>query len=209
MQFFDIENIAIHVLGYDTSYVELLGIVFGLISVFYASRANVLTWSAGILNEFFLFILFFQVQLYADMFLQIFFFIVTIYGWYNWTSNPIENKISVTGYKSRWNLLLIISLGTLICGYLISNIHITLPQYFKIEASYPFTDSFIMVTSIIATVLLAKRKVETWYLWIVVDIVCIILYYIKSVYFLSFEYIVFLGLAVYGLYYWKKQIRYE
>jgi nicotinamide mononucleotide transporter len=64
-----------------------------------------------------------------------------------------------------------------------------------------------MVSSIIATVLLARKKVENWYLWITVDIVCVGLYFKKGVYFLSLEYIIFLGLASYGLYNWRKQLK--
>ena len=84
MAFFDINNIAFEITGYQVSYLEMIGTSFGLLSVYFASRANILTWTTGIINELFLFILFFQVQLYADMFLQVYFFVVTLYGWYNW-----------------------------------------------------------------------------------------------------------------------------
>ena len=87
-----------------------------------------------------------------------------------------------------------------------SNIHLYLPTYFKIQAAYPFTDSFVMVSSIIATILLAKKKIENWYLWIAIDLVCVVMYFKKGVYFLSLEYFIFLGLASYGLYHWKKQL---
>jgi len=73
MIFFDINNIAFTVLNYPISYVELIGTLFGFISVYLAAKANILTWSTGIINELFLFIMFFQIQLYADMFLQIYF----------------------------------------------------------------------------------------------------------------------------------------
>ena len=62
-----------------------------------------------------------------------------------------------------------------------------------------------MVMSIAATLLLAQKKLENWYLWIVVDLVSVVLYFIKGVYFLSAEYVVFLGMASWGLYRWKKQ----
>jgi len=60
--------------------------------------------------------------------------------------------------------------------------------------------------SIVATILLAQKKIETWYLWIVVDIVCVFLFFKKGVVFLALEYLVFLGLATYGLLNWKKQL---
>ena len=63
MDFFNINHIAFQLLGYQISYIELIGTLFGLISVYYASKANVLTWPTGILNEIALFILFYQVKI--------------------------------------------------------------------------------------------------------------------------------------------------
>ncbi len=209
MQFFQINNIAFEILGYPVSFVELIGTFFGLISVYYASRANILTWSTGIVNEVFLFILFYQVQLYADMFLQVYFLVVTLYGWYNWNKKSIENRISETTNRTKVLLLSAIILCSLISGYIFTNIHLYLPTFFKIKAAYPFIDSFVMISSIIATILLAKKKIENWYLWIAIDVICVILYYKKGVYFLSIEYFIFLGLASYGLYNWKKQLKHD
>jgi nicotinamide mononucleotide transporter len=206
MHFFEIANTAVNVIDYPISYVELIGTLFGLISVYFASRANILTWSTGIVNEVFLFILFFQVQLYADMFLQVYFFVVTLYGWYKWRTKTVEIKIAAINSKARWLTAIIIVSGSLLCGFLIKNIHLYLPQYFRVAAAYPFTDSLVMVLSIVATILLAKKKIENWYLWILTDAVCVVLYYKKGVYFLSLEYLIFLGLASYGLYHWKKQL---
>ena len=207
MDFFEIQNIAFQVLGYPISYVELIGTLFGLVSVYCASKANILTWPTGIVNEIFLFILFFQVQLYADMFLQVYFFIVTLYGWYNWKTNTKEKIISEINFRNKLRLQAAICIFSLLSGFLFANIHFYLPNIFTVKAAYPFIDSFIMVSSIIATVLLARKKVENWYLWITVDIVCVGLYFKKGVYFLSLEYFIFLGLASYGLYNWRKQLK--
>lgn len=206
MTFFDIKNIAFEIIGYPISYVELIGTLFGLLSVYFASRANILTWTTGIINELFLFILFFQVHLYADMFLQVFFFIVTLYGWYNWKQKPQQNSITSISSKTKIWLASVLIISTIIAGFFFKNIHLYLPNYFKIQAAFPFIDSFVMVLSIIATVLLAKKKIETWYLWILVDIVCVFLFFKKGIVFLALEYLVFLGLATYGLWNWKKQL---
>ena len=206
MTFFDIKNIAFEIIGYPISYVELIGTLFGLLSVYFASRANILTWTTGIINELFLFILFFQVHLYADMFLQVFFFIVTLYGWYNWKQKTQQNSITSINSKTKIWLASVLIISTIIAGFFFKNIHLYLPNYFKIQAAFPFIDSFVMVLSIIATVLLAKKKIETWYLWILVDIVCVFLFFRKGIVFLALEYLVFLGLATYGLWNWKKQL---
>lgn len=207
MTFFDINNIAFELIGYPISFVELIGTLFGLISVYLASRANILTWATGIINEVFLFILFFQVQLYADMLLQVYFFVVTLFGWYNWKHKPKQNSIYKTDFKAKVWILVTIIIGTIVAGFFFANIHLYLPQYFKTEASFPFADSFVMILSIIATVLLAQKKIETWYLWIVVDVVCVFLFFKKGIVFLGIEYLVFLGLATYGLLNWKKEMK--
>lgn len=204
MHFLDIRNSALEVWGYSLSYVELIGTVFGFISVYLASRANILTWGTGIVNEVCLFILFFQVQLYADMFLQVYFFVVTIYGWNNWKKKKQREQITFLTQRERLFVLLALGMGTVAFGLFFSNIHHYLPAYFKLKAAYPFTDSLVMTASILATVLLAKKKMENWYLWMLVDLICVILYAVKGIYFLSLEYGAFLILVAYGLFHWKK-----
>lgn len=206
MTFFDINNIAFEIIKYPISYVELIGTLFGLMSVYFASRTNILTWSTGIVNVFFLFILFFQVRLYADMLLQVYFFVVTLYGWYSWKKKFKKSSVTSIEFKTKIWLAVIIGIGTFIMGFLFSNIHLYLHQYFKIEATYPYIDSFVMVLSIVATVLLAQKKIESWYLWIIVDLICVFLFFKKRIVFLGLEYLMFLGLATYGCINWKKQL---
>lgn len=206
MGIFDIHHIALEVWGYPISWVEVIGTLFGLASVYFASRANILTWPTGIVNEVFLFMLFYQVQLYADMFLQVYFLVVTLYGWYRWQRATSANQISVSSWKKRLLLLGVVGIGTVAAGLLLRNIHVYLPAWFKVPAAYPFTDSFVMVCSIVATVLLAQKKIETWVLWLAVDVVSVVMYFKKEIYFLSLEYVVFLGLAGYGLYNWRRQM---
>ena len=209
MDFFNISHVAFRVLEYPISYIELIGTLFGLISVYYASRANVLTWPTGIFNEVALFILFFQVQLYADMLLQVFFLIVTIFGWYNWKMKSTDLPVSRLGSAAVKLYGVVLITGTIIMGTLISRVHLWLPAYFPLPAAYPYVDSFIMVASILATLLLAKKRIETWVLWITLDVVSIVLYLIKGIYFLSLEYVIFLGLAYTGFIQWRKKLQYD
>jgi nicotinamide mononucleotide transporter len=205
--YFDINHIAFEALGYCVSYVELVGTLFGFISVYLASRANILTWPTGIINELFLFILFFQVQLYADMFLQLYFFIVTIYGWRNWKINSTSKSITTIDLNSQLRTFAVIIVSSLILGYAFSRIHLYMPTFFKTPSSYPYTDSLVMVLSIAATILLARKKVENWYLWILVDLISVFLFFKKGIGFLALEYFLFLGLATYGLINWKKKMK--
>ncbi|MBK7130425.1 MAG: nicotinamide mononucleotide transporter [Crocinitomicaceae bacterium] len=209
MSIFDIHFIVFELIGYKVSFVEFIGTTFGFISVYLATRANILTWTTGIINELFLFILFFQVQLYADMFLQIFFFVVTIFGWYNWKKNTGTNSVSKCNNALCIKLSIFISIGTLLMGLFMMQIHLLMPAFFPIPAAYPFVDSTIMILSFAATYLLARKKIETWYVWILVDIICVVLFFQKQIAFLAFEYMLFMILALYGLIQWKKQMRHE
>lgn len=207
MDFFSVGYTVFTVLDYPVSLIELVGTLFGLLSVIFASRTNILTWSTGIVNEFCLFLLFFQIQLYPDMFLQVFFFGATIFGWYQWRKPKKELRISFSNRQERMIYIGLILGLTVVSGAFFAEIHQLLPSFFKEKAALPYLDSFVMVSSVVATILLAKKRIETWYLWIAVDITCTFLYMYRGVYFLAIEYAVFLGIATYGLINWLKMHR--
>lgn len=205
MSFLDIQSIAVVIFGYPISYIELLGTSFGMISVFLASRGSILTWPTGIVNEFFLFLLFFQVQLYPDMALQIYFFVVTLFGWYSWRKRKNHRRITTLSGFQRGVLALFIVAGSVLAGVFFRNIHELIPVLFKEPSAYPFADSFILISSIAATYLLALKKTENWMLWILIDLAAVWLYLQKEIYFLALEYTLFLCIAIYGLIHWQKK----
>ncbi|MET0635173.1 MAG: nicotinamide riboside transporter PnuC [Chitinophagaceae bacterium] len=209
MDFFVISNTAFKIINYELSYVELFAVISGLVSVWYATRARILTWPTGVINEILLFLLFFQVQLYADMMLQVFFFITTVYGWINWNKPSLTNRVEKLSQKKRLYYAVMIPAGSLAAGLLVASLHKLLPEYFNKPASYPFIDSFVVVLSIAATLLLAKKKMENWICWIIVDLIAIVLYFVKGIYFLAIEYFVFLILATIGFYNWKRKLTYD
>jgi nicotinamide mononucleotide transporter len=206
MSFFSVENIAFTVFNYPLSFVELLATLFGLVSVFLASRSNVLTWPTGILNECSLFILFFQIQLYADMFLQVFFLVVTLYGWYYWSKHEAQKDTVVVGQKALLKLLILLVFSTIFMGSVVAQLHNFLPMIFQKQAASPYIDSFVTTASIIATFLLAKKILQTWVFWIIIDVVSIGLFFSRGIYFLALEYAIFLVIAFYGYFYWRKKL---
>ena len=202
----DAEYYLFDVWGYPLSFLEIAATVTGLLSVWYASRANVLTWPIGIANEFFFFVLFFQVHLYSDMILQVFFFIVSVMGWANWYSKT--KKSVVVSKLNRVTLgyaLVILIVGTLGLGRFMSQIHQFLPQWFSVAAASPYADAFTTVASIMAIILQARKKIDSWYFWIAVDVVAIILYIDRSIYLIALEFFIFLIMCIYGYNFWVKQ----
>ncbi len=205
MHFFDISHTAFTVWGYELSYVELVGTMFGLVCVWLAARENIFTWPTGLINIVCFFAIFFQVRLYSDMFLQVFFFASGIYGWINWERQR-KNDLPITRMtnSNRGLMAVFILVATLLFGYFIQHIHLIFPAVFPDPAAYPYADSFIAVASVVAQVLLARRVVENWVLWVLVDALAVGVYAKKEILFISLEYALFFVIAVYGLMAWIK-----
>lgn len=204
MNLLDINLIAFSVMDSQVSYLELIATFFCLISVYFATKENILTWPTGILNEFGFFCLFFQVNLYAGMLLQILFFIVTLYGWYFWKKIKIESPvINIKQLQLIWLVILIVA-GTFIFNFLVSHLHILIPGIIQQPAVQSVLDSLVAVTSIAATYLLAKKILFAWVLWILVDLMSIGLFVSQQLYLVAIEYSIFMILAFYGYFRWRK-----
>lgn len=159
-------------------------------------------------------ILFFQIQLYSDFFEQIYFLITGFYGWWVWSTiknkknGESKNDSSITYNTHRSNVVyvVIIVLGTILMGFVMSHIHEWFPKLFTLPASFAYLDAFTTVMSFAATILMVHKKIECWYLWIFVDIIGIGLYFSKGVIFISLLYVIFLILATKGLLNWRKLV---
>lgn len=203
---FDVKETFFTAFEHPVSYVEFIGTVLGLISVFLAARANIFTWPTGIANAIFFLVIFYQIHLYSDMFLQMYFCGMGVYGWFSWKKRAEEDhgEIRTLSNKHRIAVAIFIAVVILVFGTLISQIHLILPQVFDQPASFPYIDTFITISSILATILLARRIFETWVLWILVDITSIGLYSVKGVRLIAFEFVIFLALAVLGIASWYR-----
>jgi len=212
MEFFRIDYIILTFAGYPVSFIELIGTLSGFLCVVYCAKGAVIAWPLGIINSIFFFILFYQVRLYPDMFLQIYYFITSIYGWWRW-SNPKtametdrcnELKISAMSGFSFLLLFIITLTASAAAGYSISGIHRIFPVIFPEPSSFPYADSFVAVMSITAQVLLSIKKRENWILWIITDITAAVIYFMKGVYLVGIEYVIFGFIASAGLWNWNR-----
>jgi nicotinamide mononucleotide transporter len=156
-------------------------------------------------------VLFFQIQLYSDFVEQGYFLVTGFYGWWLWRESRKSGgqgldavALTIIRNSTRVNVICaaIVVIGTIIMGYGMAHIHEYLPTIFAEPASYPYLDAFTTMLSFAANLLLAQRRFECWFLWILVDIIGIGLYFAKSVVFVSLLYCVFLVLATKGLVSW-------
>lgn len=209
---FNINTEFFNVLGYSMSYLEFFGVVTGLIAVWLSAKAHIWSWPVGIINVILSFILYYQVHLYPDMFLQAFFLVTNIMGWWRWSHPKPEEadkkqELKVSYMKPAQLVFTIVTTiaGTFLLGGFASRLHEWFPLVFSEPSAYPYVDSFIMVMSIITTFYMIQKKIECWIIWIIVDIVATYLYYIKGIKFYSVEYLVFTGIAAFGLWHWIKE----
>ncbi len=213
MTFFDIHHIFFTVLGYPMSYLEFFGVLFGLVAVALSAKANIWSWPIGVVNVVLAFFFYYQIQLYPDMLLQVFFGITNLIGWWRWAHPRPEEEDSKKELKVshiKFNQLILIVFiglaGTFLFGFLASNLHEWLPTLFSSPSSFPYADSFILVISIVATFLMIQKKIECWVIWIFVDLVATVLYFVKGAKFYSIEYLLLTILAAFGLWSWVKEM---
>lgn len=195
--------------GYEMSHLEFWGTLLYLWSVWLVGRGSIWTWPIGNVAVVLYAVLFWRIRLYADLAEQVYFFVAGCYGWWVWRRGrgaaagadglPIEYGSRLV--NAAW--LAVIVIGSVASTLALVRVHLWLPSWFPEPAAYPFLDATTTVMSFIAMILMAWRRVECWYLWIVVDVVGIGLYAAKEVWLLSAVYALFLVLAIEGLRQWR------
>ena len=179
---------------------EIIASIFGLICVYLTIKQNIWCWPTGLIQVILYIVVFFEAKLYSDSILQIIYVVLQIYGWRNWLyggNKHSELPVSKLNTKANLNWLFIGIVGSSIWGYSMAN---------YTDASAPYPDAIIVVMSLIAQWLMAKKKLESWYFWILVDILAIGVYLYKDLLLTSALYAVFLVLAIMGFIEWRRSM---
>jgi nicotinamide mononucleotide transporter len=180
------------------SWLEGIAVVFGLASVYYSMKENILVFPTGIVSTLIYVWICLQVKLYADMGINAYYFSMSIFGWYIWT-NPKPGKTAVpVTWLSKTGIFQSLSLW--IFSYLV--LYFVLINF--TDSDVPYWDSFTTSSAFVGMWLMAKKKVENWIAWIITDLVSVPLYFYKGLVLTSFQFLVFTILAVLGLIAWVK-----
>lgn len=192
-------------------YTEYLGATIALIYLFLEIKQHRVMWVMGVLSSILYGVVFMISGLYAMATLQLYFFIVSIYGWIEW-SQPITNSgepftNSDESYKIEGAVRKRLPLNTLLISA-IALLGVTLLLYYVLSEfssdPAPFMDALITTMSMIATVWLSKKYMEQWYIWIIANFLSIILYYSQNMFPTSILYIVYFIASILGLLKWRK-----
>lgn len=181
--------------------VEWIAAATGLINVYLLTRQSIWSWPAGLLTVLLYAFVFFHNHLYSDVVLHSIYVLLNIYGWYKWAGKTDSGPENLFVSKLTGNQIIalgaIIVPGFLIWGYLIGK---------NTTAVYVYPDAFVLVTSLCAQYLLAVKKLENWILWILVDIVAIVIYFLKGLYVTSGLYAIYLLICISGYIEWNKSL---
>jgi nicotinamide mononucleotide transporter len=183
-------------------YFELIAAILGFIGIFFQIKQNPWYWLISIFMVSMYIFVYIDAKLYADMSLQVYYLIMCFYGWYNWVfgrSTSRREVLRVSRLKKRYYLI-ITTLG-IILFVLISQVLV-----FFTDSDLPYWDSFTTSLSFIATWMLAKKILENWLLWIIVNVCSVGIYIHKDLLPTSLLFLVLAILAVVGYNTWKKDI---
>lgn len=189
------------------NYLELTAALLGIISVWYARKENILVFPFGIANVLIYMYICFSARLYANAGINTVYLISNIYGWYMWTRIDENNQqLHITRNSRKHNAIAWISV-TLIYVAVFFILRFANRVDTEYLSSYlPYIDAFNTSFFLVATVLMAFKKVENWLFWIIGNIVSIPIFASQGLYFTSGQYTVFLVLAILGWREWKRKI---
>ena len=186
------------------NYFELLAAGLGFVAIFLQIRQNVWYWMVSIIMVSMYIYIYIDAKLYADMSLQVYYLIISFYGWYMWlfgkTVNQHKTALSVS--RSATKLIGILSIISIALFFIIA--------WFLIQftnSDLPYWDSFTTSLSFVATWMLARKKIENWLIWIVVDAVSVGIYIYKSLYPTAVLFLFLTVLAWVGYKKWQKDLQ--
>ena len=185
----------------QNSLLELLAVVFAVAYLVLAVRENSLCWyAAGISTLIFLFI-FWNVKLYMESGLQIYYLAMAFYGWYQWRDAQTETvSLRVSKWRAKQHIvaLVLIAALTFVTGSLLNS---------GTDANMPYLDSFTTWASVVTTFMVARKILENWLYWLVIDSVSIYLYLDRELYFTSLLFAIYIVIIFFGWFAWNKSYR--
>ena len=192
----------------QTSWYEFVAVIAGVVSVWFSRKENILVYPIGLINTTIYIFISFKYHLLGEASVNFYYTIMSIYGWFLWSKKDKHNQKSVLQitYSTKrewvWQLLFFGSF------YIVIFFVLTLAKKSFAEGAIPWADAFASATAYTGMWLMAKKKVESWWWWIATNIASIPLYFVKSLVFTSFQYLLLLILAIAGLYSWILKAKY-
>ena len=181
---------------------ELVAVFFGLLSVIFSWRNNILVFPTGMISTAIFVYLLLKWALLGDMMINGYYFMMSVYGWYIWTRKVDATHVTPitrTSVKEH-KISAVIFVATLMFVFVVYQ------AFDKWNSWTAYVDTITTAIFFVGMWLMAKRKIENWIYWIIGDIISVPLYVYKGFTFTSFQYFLFTFIAIGGYFAWKKQI---
>lgn len=179
---------------------EIVAVFFGIASVIYSKRESILVYPTGIISVVIFMYICFKGKIYAEMSINVFYFFMSIYGWYNWSSKHNKKNLEITKNTLKQNLFSI--LGVLVTWPII---YFILDKY--TDSNVPFADSLATALFFVGMWLMAWKRIENWVALGIGNIISIPLFWYKEYYLVSLQFVVFTILAIWGYLAWRKKLK--
>lgn len=183
------------------SWLELTAVLLAIAYLLLAVRENSLCWYAAFVSTAIFLVIFLQVKLYMESGLQVYYLVMAIYGWYQWTRGDGGTRgIAITTWSGNTHITAISTViaASTVSGYLLSNYS---------DAQMPYLDSFTTWGSVVTTYMVAAKVLENWIYWLVIDSVSIFLYLDRELYFTALLFIAYVIIVIFGWFAWRKEYR--
>lgn len=181
---------------------EMIGVVFGFLSVWYAKKENILVFPTGIISTGIFVYILWVFGLLGDMLINAYYFSMSIYGWYVWTRKVDETHfIPITRTNSKekaWSAVLFVATVIFVA--------VVYFAFEKFNSWTAYVDTITTAVFFVGMWLMARKKLENWTYWIIGDIISVPLYLYKGLIFTALQYFLFTIIAVYGYLAWKKHL---
>ena len=182
-----------------TSFLEWIAFIFSLSYVYLAAKKNNWCWISALISSGIYIYLCFLGQLFIEAYLQFFYFAMAIFGWIIWKKPEINSQNLIRwSYKTHLINIAFSSIIALILGYIF--------DHYTLQAN-AYLDAFITSFSLVATYMVAKKIVDNWLYWIVIDFASIFLYSSRGLYLTAVLYLTFTLFAAYAYFSWLKKFK--
>ena len=181
---------------------EIVAVLFGLLSVLFSKQNNILVYPTGMISTAIFVYLLVVWGLIGDMLINIYYFIMSVYGWYIWTRKVDNEQVTPITHTSKkeHKISVLIFFSTMLFVYVVYQL------FDKWTSWTAYVDTLTTAVFFVGMWLMAKRKVENWLYWIVGDIISVPLYFYKGFTFTSLQYLIFTFIAIFGYSAWKKSL---
>lgn len=190
----------------QTTWLEAIAVVMGIVSVYFSRKENILVYPTGLINTTIYIWLSFKGQLFGEATVNLYYTIMSVYGWLIWTKRKENRELAVhIEYSTR--MMWLQQLGFFAFFYLVIFFALLYLKKAFAPGVIPVADAFASATAFTGMWLMTRKKVESWWWWIATNITSIPLYFVKGYVFTSVYYLILLVMAISGLIAWRKRAK--